>query len=385
MCTHHCYLTHTATPSTLTHTHLLTPHTSLRLSAHTHKHTHIQSCQAPSLLHGFSSKLCELPACSVSHTHTPLPHRHTVYTEAHTPLHTFAQSEHRYTSHTIIPPPTCTFLHTHPHRQAHAHTHTRARAHTSLSPCPDSRPAPLPQEGLLGQVPGKGAVAATQAPGWATLHRVWPVLPGPDVPSARPGRGSFADARPPVWRGPAPARSAGPRRAARPGSGSALPPAAPPPGCEPRSPAEPPAPGSAAAALCPPSPPPALPPRAPALSPPPPSARGPRPAVRPQRGRQEGAHRSPEPPPPLCLRPHARSFTQRCPPAGAGAGAALSAWCRQPHAPKAAHHTHPLACPPRETPRARAPRAHSCAHMRTCTHTAACPGWHPGKKNHYVY
>ena len=82
---------------------------------------------------------------------------------------------------------------------------------------------------------------------------------------------------------------------------------------------------------------------APRSRPLPSSSPGPRPAVRPPPGRQAGAHRSPEPPPPLCLRPHARSLTQRCPPAGAGAGAALSAWCRQPHAPRAAHHTHPLA------------------------------------------
>lgn len=274
MCTHHCYITHTATPSTLTHTHLLTLHTSLRQSAHTHKHTHIQSCQAPSLLHGFRSKLCELPACSVSHTHTHPYLTDTQYTQTQRHTHPYihirtVRIQIHITPH--HPPP-----HAHSYTPTATDRHTRAHTHTSLSPCPDSRPAPLLQAVLLGQVPRKGAVAATQAPGWATLHQVWPVLPAPDAPSARLGHGGFADARPPVWRGPAPARSAGPRRAARPGSGSALPPAAPPPGCEPRSPAEPPAPGSAAAALCPPSPPPALPPRAPALSPPPPPARGPR-------------------------------------------------------------------------------------------------------------
>ena len=140
MCTHHCYITHTATPSTLTHTHLLTLHTSLRLSAHTHKHTHIQSCQAPSLLHGFRSKLCELPACSVSHTHThpyltdtqytqtqrhthPYIHIRTVRIQIHITPHHPPPHAHSYT-------PTATDRHT----RTHTYTQKRRPRHFTIWP-----------------------------------------------------------------------------------------------------------------------------------------------------------------------------------------------------------------------------------------------------------
>jgi hypothetical protein len=276
-----------------------------------------------------------------------------------------------YTPHTIISiNPISRPLHTHP---SQAHKHTRVRTPHSRFPSPDRRTCFSRSGESPGPTPGRRGTLAQGAPagqGSASLA-CSPLRPKPGLELRVPGfplacRAIAAAA------GLSPAGSAtrsalSRRRAAGLRSRSALRslPAAPPPGCEPGSPAQRPRPGPAAAGLLA-----ALPAASralPPLPPPsPPAVRGP-PLPGPAGGRahQRGATAT------SLLRPHAHSFTQRCQSAAGESvprsqpGAGSHRLGGQPNA-----HTHKHAIPEKH-PQARALGARAHTHTFTRTQVRA--------------
>ncbi|XP_052028792.1 transcription initiation factor TFIID subunit 4-like [Apodemus sylvaticus] len=194
-----------------------------------------------------------------------------------------------------------------------ADTQAHARAHTTL-PLPQSGPTDLllSLRRVPGPTPGRRGSLAQRAPagqGSASLA-CSPLRPKPGFELRAPDSLWLAGRSQPCPPEAPGLSSAGSttrsalsgRRVAGLRSRSTLAlrslPAAPPPGCEPGSPAQRPRRGPAAAGLSQPSPPPPAPALLSLLP-----ARPPPPAVRPYPGRQAGAHSSAEPRPPRCSGP----------------------------------------------------------------------------------